>query len=146
MAKSRWLILPGAVIILGMLYIATFSLGVYVGQHGLTQSGLEYQPPGTNGARLPGEGPPGGLTGVPARTPEAAGIVRRMSPTQVDLATREGPRSILISEALEVRLEDGRIGSPSDLKVGDLIAVFGQWTTGAARQLEAEAIVRLPTQ
>jgi len=144
MAKSRWLILPGALVILGMLCIAVFSLGVYVGKHGLTQDGLQYQAPRPNGAQLPGDAPPGGLTGAPARTPEAAGLIRRITRAQVDLATRVGPRTILLSEAVEVRLEDGRIGSPNDLKVGDLIAIFGQWTEGAARELEAEVIVRLP--
>ncbi len=144
MAKSRRLILPGAVVILGMLCIAVFSLGVYVGKHGLTQDGLQYQAPRTNGAQLPGDAPPGGLSGAPALTPEAAGLIRRITRTQVDLATREGPRTILLSEAVEVRLEDGRIGSPNDLKVGDLIAIFGQWTEGATRELEAEVIVRLP--
>ena len=146
MAKSRWLILPGAVVILGMLCIAVFSLGVYVGKHGLTQDGLQYQAPRTNGAQLPGDAPPGGLAGAPARTPAAAGLIRRITRTQVELATREGPRTILLSEAVEVRLEEGRIGSRSDLKLGDLIAVFGQWTEGAARELEAEVIIRLPKQ
>ena len=146
MAKSRWLILPGAVVILGMLCIAVFSLGVYVGKHGLTQDGLQYQAPRTNGAQLPGDAPAGGLAGAPARSPEAAGLIRRITRTQAELATREGPRTILLSEAVEVRLEDGRIGSRIDLKVGDLIAVFGQWTAGAARELEAEVIVRLPKQ
>jgi hypothetical protein len=144
MAKSRWLILPGAVVILGMLCIAIFSLAVYVGKHGLSPDGLQYQAPRTNGAQLPGDALPAGLTGLPPRTPEAAGIIRRITRTHVELATREGPRTILLSEAVEVRLEDGRAGSRDNMKVGDLIAVFGQWTAGAARELEAEVIVRLP--
>jgi hypothetical protein len=128
-----------------MLCVAVFSLGVYVGKHGLSPDGLQYQAPRTNGAQLPGDAPPAGLTGLPPRTPEAAGLIRRITRTQVELATREGPRTILLSEAVEVRLEDGRAGSQiPDLKVGDLIAVFGQWTAGAARELEAEVIVRLP--
>jgi len=146
MAKSRWLILPGAIVILGMLCIAVFSLGVYAGKYGLSQDGLKYQAPRTNGAQLPGDAPPGGLTGLPPRAPEAAGIIRRITRTQVELATREGPRTILFSDAVEVRLEDGRAGSRSDLKVGDRVAVFGQWMGGAARELEAEVIVRLPKQ
>lgn len=146
MAKSRWLILPGAVVILGMLCVAVFSLGVYLGKHGLTQDGLQYQTPRTNGAQPPGDAPAFGLAGAPARTPEAAGLIRRITPAQVELATREGPRTILLNDAAEVRLEDGRIGARSDLKLGDLIAVFGQWTEGAERELEAEVIVRLPKQ
>ncbi len=144
MAKSRWLILPGALIIAGVLCIGVFSLGVYVGRHGLSQEGLQYQAPRQNDAQPQGVAPAPGLSGLPQRNPEAAGIIRRITRDQIDIGTRDGPRTILLSAQVEFRLEDGRLGTRNDLQVGDLVAVFGQWTTGAARELQAEVVIRLP--
>jgi hypothetical protein len=146
MAKSRWLILPGSLIILGLLCIAVFSLGVYVGKHGLSQDGLQYQAPRQNGAQPQGDAPAAGLSGVPQQNPEAAGIIRRITGDQIDIGTRDGPRTILLGAEVEIRLEDGRLGNSSDLHVGDLVAVFGRWNGGAARELNAEVIVRQPKQ
>ncbi len=144
MVKSRWLILPGALIILGILCIGVFSLGVYVGRHGLSQDGLQYQAPRQNGAQPQGNAPAPGVSGLPQRNPEAAGIIRRITRDQIDIGTRDGPRTILLGGEVEIRLEDGRLGNRSDLQVGDLVAVFGRWNGGAARELNAEVIVRLP--
>jgi hypothetical protein len=144
MAKSRWLILPGALIILGLLCTGVFSLGVYVGRHGLSQDGLQYQAPRQNGAQPQGDAPAAGLSGLPQRNPEAVGIIRRITRDQIDIGTRDGPRTILLGTEVEFRLEDGRLGTRNDLQVGDLVAVFGRWNGGAARELKAEIIIRLP--
>jgi len=144
MAKSRWLILPGSLIILGVLCIAVFSLGVYVGKHGLSQDGLQYKAPRQNGAQPQGDAPVVGLSGLPQRTPESAGVIRRITSDQIDIGTRDGPRTILLGADVEIRLEDGRLGTRNDLHVGDLVAVFGRWNGGAARELRAVVIVRLP--
>jgi hypothetical protein len=144
MAYSRWLILPGALIILGVLCIGVFSLGVYIGRHGLSQDGLQYQAPRQNGAPPQDGAPAPAMSGLPQRNPETAGIIRRITRDQIDIGTRDGPRTILLEAEVEIRLEDGQLGTRSDLHVGDLVAVFGRWNGGAARELKAEAIVRLP--
>jgi len=131
-------------IIFGLLCIAVFSLGVYVGKHGLSQDGLQYQAPRQNGAPPQGDAPAVGLSGLPQRNPEAAGIIRRITGDQIDIGTRDGPRTILLGADVEIRLEDGRLGTGNELHVGDWVAVFGRWNGGAARELNAKLIVRLP--
>ena len=160
MAANRWkvtLIAFGGVIVILMLVAASFSLGVYVGEHGWTRSGLQYtagpgpagQPqrgdqPSQDGARQPpfqSGGQPGGL---PPGRPDVNGRIRQIAAQGLELATPDGPRLVLLSGETRYQDEGGNSLEFGDLKRGDIVAVFGRFVQGDGGQLQAEFVVRLP--
>ncbi|RME87104.1 MAG: hypothetical protein D6770_10265 [Anaerolineae bacterium] len=149
MATNRWkvtLVALGGVVLLGMLLAAAFSLGVYVGEHGWTREGLNYQagPPAGRGAPPTGGRPGGGVGGLPPGRPDVVGRIRRITESALELGTPEGPRTVLLTESTRFQDERRQAITLSDLKPGDVVAVFGRFMQGDGGQLQAEVVVKLP--
>ncbi len=140
MAENRWQIAVGALVLLGMLLAATFSLGVYVGRHGLSREGLRYQP----GPQAGQPQVPGGPGGAPGPRPDLIGRLRGASPQGLELATQQGPRFVALNEDTKLESMQGDPLTVEDLKPGDLLAVFGEFSVGDGRELLATRVVRLP--
>jgi hypothetical protein len=139
MAENRWQIILGAVVLLVVLLTGAFSLGIYVGRHGWGEEGLRYQPAGPEG----GPGAPPGQDFAVDR-PDLVGRIRALSQRGIQLATQDGPRIVEVSENTRVEDEGGASLRLIDLRLGDLIAVFGDFTPGDGQRLVASQIVRLP--
>ncbi len=143
MAENRWQIILGAVVLLVILLTGAFSLGIYVGRHGWGDEGLRYQPSGAEG----GLGvPPGGQQNLAVDRPNLVGRIRTLSKLGIQLATQDGPRIVEVSENTSVEEEGGAPITLTDLRLGDLIAVFGDFTPGNGQRLVASRIVRLAEQ
>lgn len=144
----KLLIGAGTIVIVGMLLIAAFALGIYVGEHGWTRAGLTLQGPGApdrpppqpGGASAP-ENPlplPGG-----GRRPDITGRIREVFDGTLMLATPDGPRIVELDEQTRVETPNGDALSVSDLERGQNVAVFG-YRSGDGQVLIAELIVLLP--
>lgn len=143
----------GGFILVLMLVVASFSLGVYVGEHGWTRAGLQYTggPPQAGGQGQPGPGgksQPGGqpqaLPGLPMGPPAVVGRIRMINANGLELATQDGPRFVQLSDNTRFQDDQGKPMQLTDLNMGDVVAVFGRFVGGDGGQLQAEVIVRLP--
>jgi len=143
-------LLYGAGITLLLLFhvVIAFALGVYVGRYGLTREGLNLQgprdmgpaPAGTGAGQPEPERPIApGLPGEPA----VLGRIRRVGREMLDLATREGPRGVMVDAGTRVRDSAGAILDLEDLSPGQIVAVFGARVNGG-QGLQADLIVILP--
>lgn len=136
MAQRRWLIAIGALVLVGMLACGAFSLGIYVGKYGLTGEGLraafQYET-----ARSPG---------AAVGRPDVIGRLRRALPEALDLVTAAGPRRVELSQETQFVDEKGVALSADMLRVGDLLAVFGEPGGGGGQAFIANLVVRLPPQ
>ena len=142
----KLLIAAGAMLIVGMLLIAAFALGIYVGEHGWTRAGLTLQGPGGRGQAPPGgPGAPGGLPPLPGggRRPDLVGRIGNIFEGTLMLVTPDGPRTVEVDEETEVQTIEGQPASLDDLQRGQHVAVFGH-RSGDGRVLIAELIVLLP--
>jgi hypothetical protein len=148
MVENRWQIVSGAVILLLMLLVGAFSLGVYVGEHGWTGSGLTYQPgPGVlplapqDQSQPPGQGQ---FQGQGADGPRLIGRILEITPQALDLATPDGRRRVELHEGTRYREENGAQLQFSDLAQGDVVAIFGEVIAGDGGKLLAQLVLRLP--
>jgi hypothetical protein len=146
MAENRWLIVTGAVVLVLMLLIGAFSLGVYVGRHGLSPEGLRYQTvqPAAPALGEPGGGPAELPQGLPAGPPDGTGRIRGRSAAGIELATQEGPRLVEVDQSTQVTDMQGTSLTLADLQRGDIVAVYGRIAFGDGQRLIATLIVRLP--
>jgi hypothetical protein len=134
MARSRWLIAMGAVVLAGMLLCGAFSLGVYAGKHGLSGDTPRTSPEAEPLLRLRDE----------LGQPDLQGRVRRASPQVLDLATSEGPRSVELNGETQFLNERGARMTVADLHPGDPVAVYGDLGVAEARLFIGRLVVRLP--
>jgi hypothetical protein len=165
MAANRWNIITlsvGGAVLLLMLLASSFSLGVYVGEHGWTRDGLSYSNPGganRGGAVNPpaqGGFPQGGPVpagtqpapqapaGLPQGRPNLTGRVLRLQPQSIQIAAPDGPRIVLLTDETRILEQDGSAITLKDLQKGDVIAVYGMFTGGDGGELRADFIIRLP--
>lgn len=155
MATSRWLIAIGLIVLIGMLVIGAFALGVYVGEHGWTRAGLQYQPgaqpppgqmPPQGGNKPPkDQQPPGGAPdGLPPGRPQIIGRILKITPQSVNIATPDGPRYVILTPKTRYLEENGTPISPSALQRNDVVGVFGRLTQDGKRQFRADVIIKLP--
>ncbi len=160
----------GGLLLLLVFVIAAFSLGVYVGRYGLTRSGLSLQGPRNLGPPPPAGRPedqaPAGQPGAPRQSqppggqpeprpegqplrallpsePTLVGRILRISPSALDLATRDGPRRVAYDSETEVWNEAGEETSLNAMTEGQIMAIFGELANGGQR-LQADLIVILP--
>ena len=140
---NRWLIIVGMVVIVGMLVIAAFSVGVYVGEHGWTSGGLRYQPRGHSPPK--GDSPPArpGIPGLPPGPPQIIGRLQVKSSKTILLDTRNGPRHIALTPETRFMNSAGDDLNLEDLQIGDILGVFGRYDP-AAGVFQAEIVLRLP--
>ena len=146
MAENRWQIILGAAVLLLMLLAGTFSLGIYIGRHGLSREGLQYQPAAQGNQQvLPRDQvaknrPPG----VPQGQPDLIGRLRKGSRNVVELATENGIRFVAIDIDTKLLDEEGNPLQGTDLQAGDILAIFGEFSANEGQQLLASVILRLP--
>jgi hypothetical protein len=141
MVENRWQIVIGAMILLLILLTGAFSLGVYVGRHGLSREGLRYKPP--ESAAAIGTAPGDRASGFPDRQPDLIGRLRSISSKALELATPDGVRLTLIDENTRFRDAQNQAFNPLDLELGENLGVFGKYTGNGGRQLQATLIIRL---
>jgi|WetSurMetagenome_2_1015567.scaffolds.fasta_scaffold584047_2 hypothetical protein len=150
----------GGALLLLMLLASTFSLGVYVGEHGWTRDGLSYSGPGgmgnANNRPAPGGNPPGGPAlsgtppipqapmGLPSGKPNLTGRILRIQPQSIQVTSSTGPRLVTITSETRFLEQDGRSITLKDLLKGELVAVYGLSAGGDGGELRADFIVRLP--
>ena len=168
---QKILIAGGVVIVVVIVAIATFSLGVYVGERGWTagppsiagpggppQGPAGGPPPGQPGQ--PGQPPPDGQPGqppgggpdqpsfgppgdLPPGRPNVIGRVRSVAGDSITLDTPQGPRLVTVNDETEVKRAEGEEeASLEDIEPGTPIAVFGQFN-GGGKTLVAQVIVIL---
>lgn len=164
---QKLLIAGGVFIVVAIVAIATFSLGVYVGEHGWTAGPPAIARPGGGPPPAqpgqPGQPPPGGQPGQPAGggpgqpsfsppgdlppgRPDVTGRVRSVAGDSITLNTPQGPRLVTVNEETAVKRVEGEgEASLGDIEAGTQIAVFGQFN-GGGRTLVAQVIVILPPQ
>lgn len=142
MAENRWQIVIGAVMLMLILLIGSFSLGIYVGRHGLSQGGLRYQP------ALPGDThepkSAGRAEDLPIGNPDVIGRIRALAPRGIQIATQEGPRLVEVNDPTRVLDAKGKSLKLTDLSLGDIVAVFGEFSSRDGQRLLATHIVRIP--
>lgn len=136
MAQRRWLIGIGALVLAGMLACGAFSLGLYLGRYGLSGEGLR--------AAFQVRAVPS--VGNGAGRPDVVGRLRRALPEALDLATASGPRRIELAAEARIVDDTGASLSAEALRVGDLIAVFGEFGGAGGQTFTANLVVRLPPQ
>jgi hypothetical protein len=134
MAPRRWLIAIGAVVLAGMLLCGAFSLGVFAGRRGLSGDTLRTSPEAEPLLRLCDE----------FGQPDVLGRVRRATSEVLDLATSDGPRSVQMNAGTQLFDEGSAAMSITDLRPGDLVAVYGELNGTAGRAFTARVVVRLP--
>lgn len=152
--ERKLLYVFGAVIIAAMIAIASFSLGIYIGEQGWTLrapsmagpaapqprgQGQPQQPKSPDGPAQPAPG------GNPPR-PDLIGLARRVTGDSLELETQQGLRSVLMDNKTRlVRLVDGKEkpAQQSDLRQGVRVAIFGEFG-GDGRTLTARLVVILP--
>lgn len=144
MAENRWQIAIGAATLLLMLLIGTFSLGIYIGRHGLSREGLRYQP--AQQVNPQDIDPSNRLPGIPQGEPDLTGKLRSGSQKGIELATINGVRFVAIDENTKLLNQRGEALERKDLHVGDILAIFGEFSINEGRQLLANVIVRIPDQ
>ena len=144
MAENRWQIILGAGVLLLMLLAGTFSLGVYIGRHGLSRDGLRYQPAQVDRPQVlqPIERPPG----IPEGEPDLIGRLHSASRQGIVLATQNGIRFVVIDQETKLLNERGEALQRSDFQAGDILAIFGEFSIHEGNQLLSKVIVRLPKQ
>ncbi|MBN2084340.1 MAG: hypothetical protein JW748_03885 [Anaerolineales bacterium] len=165
MAANRWKIISlsvGGALLLLMLLASSFSLGVYVGEHGWTRDGLSYSGPvgkdNANGRPAQGGDSPGGpvLPGarqtpqppvsLPPGRPNLTGRILHIQPQSLQVASSTGPHRIVLTPETRFLEQDGRAITLLDLQKGDVVAVYGLFTGGDGGELRADFIVRLPAK
>jgi len=158
MKNNRWLIIIGLGIFIMMCSIASFSVGVYVGEHGWTKDGVEMtkpemqrnnqqQPNGPQALQPQQNNDPESIKpGLPPGRPQVIGKIQRISNQAIDLITKDGPRQITFSDTTNIQNQAGNDIRIQQLNKGDNIAVFGTFTNGDGKSLQAEIIIKIPTK
>ena len=144
-----------AAILILIVAAASFSAGLYLGQRGYVAD-LQYQPPqnaqgqppvGNSPQSGPQGGQPGpqvgqpnpgviGPPGAPSWPPDALGRLVSLTATSITLDTPQGQVTLAVNASTRTIDEQGNSLATTDLKTGDVIAVFGRDT--------ATTLMRLP--
>jgi hypothetical protein len=135
----------GATLLVGIMVLAAFSLGVFVGHQGLLTGTV-----GNFGARpavdqpvapqAPASGP---AQNLPMGRAALVGAVGGMTNEGLFVRTLQGPRLVEVNEETAVRDRQGRELSLSDLKPGAQVSIFGEFSEDG-RTLTANTIVVVP--
>ncbi len=163
MAANSWKLISisvGGALLLAMLLASSFSLGVYVGEHGWTRDGLSYSGPGGMGnannrpaqggnapvgPALSGTQPmPQAPMGLPSGKPNLTGRILRIQPQSIQVTSFTSPRMVVLTAETRFLEQDGRAIALKDLQKGDVIAVYGIFIGDGGGELRADFIVRLP--
>lgn len=145
MTSSRGvLIVVGGTLLVGLMVIAAFSLGVYVGDRRRPPTAADLLGRPFGQANAPGIGAlPLDVLRVLPRPPDFAGNVQSVRGHSVVVRGPEGDRTVVLDDVTVVYRPDGSKGSLQDVRPGLVIAVVGNPADGA-RALHAAAIAILP--
>jgi hypothetical protein len=126
----------------GMMILAAFSVGVFVGHQGLLVGTL-----GNFGARPVADQPPAQASAVPtpnlpAVRPALIGSVGGVTNEGLFVRTAQGPRQVQVDDETRVRDRQGRELALSDLQLGVQVAIYGEFSEDG-RTLTAQVILLL---
>jgi hypothetical protein len=142
--RRKVLIGAGVALLMGMMVLAAFSLGVYVGHQGLLVGTLE-----NFGARAapdqprPPQEPSQPAQDLPAGRPALSGKVGGVTNEGLFVRTPQGLRLVQVDDETRVRDRQGRELSLSDLRPDVDVVVFGEFSEDG-RTLMARVIVLVP--
>ncbi len=133
----------GAVLLISLMVLASFSLGVYVGHQGLLVGSL-----GNFGARPEPDqplqqAPPSQPENLPEARPALVGRVAGITNEGLFVRAGDGLRLVEVSEQTRVRDRQGAELSLDELRQGMSVAVFGAFSDDG-RTLTAQVIVLIP--
>jgi hypothetical protein len=140
----KTLVGAGAALLVGMMVLAAFSLGVYVGHQGLLVGTLD-----NFGARAVADQPAavqqpsGPAQELPAATPALVGKVGAITNEGLFVRTIGGLRLVEVGEETRIRNGRGQTLSMSDLRPGANVVVYGEFSEDG-RTLLANVIVSVP--
>jgi hypothetical protein len=150
MTTQQKLLYAGGIVLLLLFHVViAFALGVYIGRYGLTRDGLTLQGP-RNVQAPQGPQPAQGAPNQPGQPilpgePAVIGRIRRVDRATLDLATREGPRQVMLDNETKYRVGSGEVLARDDLAEGGIVAVFGVFIDDG-QQLHADLVVVIPVQ
>ena len=144
MAKNRWQLIIGLIIIVGMLTTLAFSVGVYIGKRGMLNQEFERLknpiPPQSpknqsqNKNNLPNNGP---------KQPDIVGRLEEKSDHYLMISTQAGIKHIAItSDTMFISSNQNPI-KLEDLSRGDIIGIFGNLSPNRGDIFEALVIVKI---
>ncbi|HUS84489.1 MAG TPA: hypothetical protein VMX56_05055 [Anaerolineales bacterium] len=143
MAKDRWGIVIGGILLIVMLMLGSFSIGVYLGRLGTKQ-----EAPGNDAAAPPSIPPQNSLQekvgdDIQIHNPDLVGRLKFVGKDGIQLTTDEGNKFVTVDEDTRLWNWSGETLQLRDLGRYDILAVYGDFIDDG-RQLHAELIVRLP--
>ncbi len=144
MAKNRWGIIIGGVLLIVMLMLGSFSIGVYLGRLGRNQEALRDDaaapPP------IPPQNPLQEKVGddIQINNPDLVGRLKFVGKDGIQITTEQGNKFIIVDEDTRVWNWSGETLQLRDLGRYDILAVYGDFIQDDGRQLRVELIVRLP--
>ena len=144
MAKNRWGIIIGGVLLIVMLMLGSFSIGVYLDRLGTNQ-----EAPRDDAAAsmpIPPQNPLQGKVGedIQINNPDLVGRLKFVGKDGIQLTTEYGNRFVIVDEDTRVWNWSGETLQLRDLGRYDILAVYGDFIHDDGRQLRADLIVRLP--
>ena len=149
MTERKVLLALGSALIIGMLVIAAFAMGVYVGEHGWTKGGLSLRNPQRQQPNLPQGNPQNAPDQKPPLPgdgqPNVLGRITNLVDGKLVLATFNGPRSVAVKAETQVKTQDGAPRTLDDLTPGQNVAIFGHHADDG-QTLVAEMIIVLTQQ
>jgi len=144
--SQRILIILGGALLVGLMVIAAFALGVYVGDRRRPPTAADLL------GRPVGQANPPGAAGLPLdvlrvlpRPPDFVGEVQSVRGRSVVVRGPQGDRTVALDDFTVLYRPDSSKGSPQDLRPGLVIAVVGTPADGG-RTVIADAIAVLPPQ
>ncbi len=144
MAKNRWGIIIGGVLLIVMLMLGSFSIGVYLGRLGSNQ-----EAPRDDTSAPPPIPPQNTLQGkvgedIQINNPDLVGRLKFVGKDGIQLITEQGNKFVIVDEDTRLLNWSGETLQLRDLGRYDILAVYGDFIHDDGRQLRADLIVRLP--
>lgn len=158
----RWMQIAGAAVMVGVMLVAAFSVGVWVGNgrddpavfagpggaggfggaQGQPRQGAQGQAPGQFGQG--GRGlEQGGFFDALSREPDVVGQVQWIEGDTIGLNSPTGQAVVTLTPETEILLTDGSPGGRNDVSQGRIVAVIGG-PSDDGRSLEADELALLP--
>ncbi len=144
MAKNRWGIIIGGILLIVMLMLGSFSIGIYLGRLGTNQ-----EAPRDNAVAPPSIPPQNPLQekvgeDIQVNNPDLVGRLKFVGKDGIQLTTEQGNKFIVVEEETRVWNWSGETLQLRDLRRYDILAVYGDFIQDDGRQLLANLIIRLP--
>ncbi|HUW96481.1 MAG TPA: hypothetical protein VMW58_11905 [Anaerolineae bacterium] len=133
----------GAVLLISLMVLASFSLGVYVGHQGLLVGSLGNFGARPEGGQRPSQSPSGQPEGLPEARPQLVGRMGGLTNEGLFVRTADGLRLVQVNEQTRVRDRQGGELPLEKLRHGVNVAVFGEFSEDG-RTLTAHTIILVP--